>query len=391
MKLVDKAKKLPNKPGVYLFLGKSGEVLYVGRATSLKSRVLSYFRGRLEENKKEMIKKAERLKHYVTDTILDSVVLEANLIKKYWPKYNVKDKDDRSFSYIMVDKGDYPKPVIARGAELKKFPINKFSSFGPYKSSKIARDILRVVRKIFPYGTCKPFSYKPCFYYQIGLCPGACAGKISRKDYKKNIDNLTLLLRGEKKRLLKKLIKENPAKIKSLTNIQDAILIAKNKETPFSGLNRIEGYDISHFGGEETYGSMIVFTQGEKNTSEYRLFKIKSAPKSDDLGALREVVERRFKHEEWPPPDIILIDGGRPQTVYVGRFLRSANINIPVIGVSKLRGDELVFPAGTKKSFKDLAQASKNVLLAVRNEAHRFSRATHRRARGKKSFLASNS
>ncbi|MEK9184038.1 MAG: GIY-YIG nuclease family protein [Patescibacteria group bacterium] len=389
MKLINKAKKLPNKPGVYIFLDKDKGVLYVGRAVSVRNRVLSYFRDDLETSKKEMVESAAIIKHYITDTVLESVVLEANLIKKHWPKYNVKDKDDRSFSYIIVDKGDYPRPIVIRGTTLKNFPADNFLIFGPYQSSKIARDILRVIRRIFPYSVCKPFSNKPCFHYQIRLCPGLCVGKISKTDYKKNIRNIVLFLRGEKKRLLKKLIKENPDKIKSLAHVQDTVLITRENILS-QGFNRVEGYDISHFAGKETYGAMVVFTGGEKNTDEYRLFKIKSAPAGNDLEALKEVVQRRFKHKEWPAPDIILIDGGRPQVVYIGRFLRSINVNIPIIGVSKLRGDALVFGAGAGHPFKDLALASKNLLLAARDEAHRFSRTAHRRARGKKSLLTFN-
>lgn len=241
--LEKQAKKLPNKPGVYLFLDKNNRILYIGRVASLKNRVLSYFRGNLEPSKKEMVKRAVRIKHYVTDTILDSVVLEANLIKKHWPKYNVKDKDGRSFSYIIMDKEDYPRPIVARGTALKNFPADNFLIFGPYQSSKIAGDILRIIRKIFPYSTSKPFSGKPCFHYQIGLCPGACIGKISKTGYKKNIRNIVLFLKGQKKRLLKKLIKENPDKIKSLEHIQDAALITRENALPPNGLNRVERYE----------------------------------------------------------------------------------------------------------------------------------------------------
>lgn len=381
MTLLNQAKKLPNNPGVYMFLDKKGEILYVGRATSLKNRVASYFRKDIDQRIGEMVGLAAEIKHTTTETIIDSVILEANLIKKRWPKYNVREKDDRSFVYIVIDKGDYPKPIIARGKELVRFPNNDFLSFGPYKSLRIAKEILKISRRIFPYSICKLNSGKPCFHYQLGLCPGVCVGKISKEDYGKNINNLVLFLSEEKKRLLKKLIKESPEKAESLKHIQDASLIMKENigETEMGKLNRIEGYDISHFAGKETYGAMAVFSGGEENKKEYRLFKIKTAPANDDLAALKEVIERRFNHREWPMPDLIFIDGGKPQVNYVWRILQAGKINIPAVGISKLHNDALVFPPGIKQSFKELAEASKNLLLRVRNEAHRFANFARKR------------
>ena len=385
--------KLPDKPGVYLFLGDKEEILYVGRATNLKKRVASYFRNPPaggDPRIKEMVGLAVKMKHYVTETVLESFILEANLIKKYWPKYNIREKDDRSFVYIVIAKADYPKPVIARGKDLEKFPSGSAKVFGPYKSLRIAGEILKIARRIFPYGTClprsssdngrgKPDQGKPCFHYQIGLCPGICVGAISKKDYQKNINNLILFLSGEKKRLIKKLAKENPKQAESLKHIRDASLLVREDGGEGEKINRLEAYDISHFAGKETYGAMVVFSDGEENKNEYRLFKIKSAPANDDLAALRETIERRFRHKEWPAPDLIVIDGGRPQVLAVSRVLRDNNIKTPMLGISKLGNDKLVFPLGTKKSFQELAEASKNILLRSRDEAHRFANFARKR------------
>lgn len=379
LKLFEQAKKLPNKPGVYMFLGAKGVILYIGRANSLKSRTASYFRKDVDPRIAEMVGLADELKHFVTETIIDSVILEANLIKKHWPKYNVREKDDRSFVYIIIDKTDYPKPIIARGKELNKFPTEDFFVFGPFKSFKIARDILRIARKFFHYSACKPLSGKPCFHYQLGLCPGVCVGAISKKDYGKIIDNLVMFLSGDKKRLIKKLKKEDPSKAVNLKYMQDVALLEKGESCKADRFNRIEGYDISHFAGKESYGAMAVFENGHENKNEYRLFKIKEAPANDDLRALEEVIVRRFNHKEWRRPDLILIDGGRPQILHIRRVLNGAGIIIPVVGISKLNGDKLVFPAGTKKSFQELAEASKNLFLRIRDEAHRFANFARKR------------
>lgn len=367
-----------------MFLNGKGEILYVGRATSLKRRVASYFRNDIDPRIKEMVGLAMKIKHIVAESVLDTFILEANLIKKHWPKYNIREKDDRSFVYIVIAKADYPKPIITRGKDLKKFPTNgSVKIFGPYKSLRIAGEILKIARRIFPYSVCKPNQGKACFYYQIGLCPGACVGVISKKYYQKNINNLILFLSGEKKRLLKKLTKEDPKRAESLRHIQDASLFIREEDIGAEKrkLSRLEAYDISHFAGKETYGSMVVFSNGEENKDEYRLFKIKKALPNDDIGALREMIERRLKHKEWKFPDLMLIDGGRPQVLVVSKILRENNINIPMLGISKLQNDKLVFPLGTKKSFQELAEASKNILLRARDEAHRFANFARKRSK----------
>lgn len=381
MSLIKQVKKLPLGSGVYLFLNKNGRVLYVGRAISLKKRAMDYFRKNLDERVKEMVSQAQKIRHQKTETILEAIILEANLIKKYWPKYNVREKDNRSFVYLAIPKTDYPKPLIVRQRELQKFPSSNHRFFGPYPGFALLKNALLIIRRLFPYSVCRPFLGRPCFDYQIGLCPGLCLGQISQKNYQKNIRNIILLLSGQKKRLLKKLEKENPEKAKSLKYLQDVSLLSR-EETEFSPkVNRIESYDISHLTGQEPVGAMTVFIDGQPDKNQYRLFKIKQAPKNDDLRALAEVIKRRFRHPEWPFPDLILVDGGRPQVNYIFQNLKNLHLNIPLIGISKFRADELVFPPKTKKSLRELAQNIKTILLMARNEAHRFGLRTSRRQR----------
>ena len=384
MNLLSKAKKFPPTPGIYMFLDAKKRVLYVGRAVSLKKRILNYFQKKLPDPRiKEMVSLARDIKYEKTENLLDAIVLEANLIKKYWPKYNVKDRDDRSFVYFIIPKGDFSRPIIARGKELERFPKTA-KIFGPYQALHLIKAALKIIRRIFPYSTCKVGSGKPCFDYQIGLCPGACVGAISKEDYRRNIDNIILLLKGDKKGLMKKLKKENPDQARALEHIQDVTLITYDKllTTDYKQIYRVEGYDVSHLTGKETYGSMVVFTNSEADKKEYRLFKIKNAPPNDDLRALEEMILRRFKHNEWPRPNLILIDGGRPQISFISKTLRNKNINIPLVGISKFGGDELIFPLGMKKTTRELIENMKNVLLKVREEAHRFALKSSRRKRG---------
>ncbi len=385
MELLFQVKKAPQSSGVYIFKDKKGDVLYVGRAINLKRRVNQYFQKPADFRIQEMVDSAVSLKFKKTKNVLEAIILEANLIKKYWPKYNIKDRDDRSFIYIIIPETDYPQPFIIRGKEIEnqKLAIRNFHIFGPYQSLSLVKGALKIIRRIFPYSVCKPFQGKPCFDYQIGLCPGLCIGAISKKDYQKNIKNLILFLKGERKKLIEKLKKENPDKIKALEHIQDVALMSSDQElmTNKQRLRRIEGYDISHLSGKETYGSMVVFIDGKPNTFQYRLFKIKTAKAGDDLAALGEMITRRFQHKEWQFPDLVLIDGGRPQVNYIEKILKKISVNIPLVGISKFSGDVLIFVKGEKKPEKEFVQSFKNVLLALRDEAHRFAIKSSRRKR----------
>lgn len=421
--LLEQVKQFPDSPGVYRFLDAKGGILYIGRATSLRKRVGNYFTKRIDSRIAEMVSLARDVRYEQTDTVLEAIILEANLIKKHWPKYNVKDKDNRSFLYIVIPKAgidsrrslpravtrgpqfrndrggsaDYPKPLIVRHRELEKFSAVKADVFGPYQSVTLIKNALKIIRRIFPYGTCTPNSNpvkspagdhvasRPCFDHQIGLCPGACVGAISKKEYQKNIRSIVLLLSGKKELLLKRLAKANPERAASLKHIQDVSLITRDELVRRQvGAHRIEGYDISHLTGKETYGSMVVFTDGEPDKEAYRLFAIKEAVAGDDLHALEEMLVRRFRHAEWDMPDLVMIDGGRPQVDHIAGVFKKYNIAVPFVGISKYGGDALVFPGGTKLSVKDLARGLKPILLRVRDEAHRFALRASRRKRDRR-------
>ncbi|MBI5079595.1 GIY-YIG nuclease family protein [Candidatus Wolfebacteria bacterium] len=223
-KLLNKAKKFPDSPGVYWFSEKNKKI-YVGRATSLKKRIPSYFRNPKDPRISEMVERAANVSFKKTGNLLEAVILEANLIKKYSPKYNVKEKDNRSFLYLVVPVEPFPRPFIARAREVEKYLAEGNQIFGPFESYQIIKSVLNLVRRIFPFSACLPNQGKPCFDYQIGLCPGICVGAISQKEYKENIKNLILFFQGKHKRLVKKLKKENPKKLFALKHIEDVALI----------------------------------------------------------------------------------------------------------------------------------------------------------------------
>jgi len=372
MNLKEKIKKMPSSPGVYMFLDENKKVLYVGRAASLKNRLLNYFQKNLDPRIKEMVSLAKDIKIKKTSNLLEAIFLESSLIKKFWPKYNIKDKDDKSAVYIVITEDEFPKILILRGSDLNKVLVKNENIFGPYKSLSIVKTALKLLRRIFPYSLCKPNIGYPCFDYQIGLCPGVCIGKISKEQYLKNIENIRLILQGKMKNLIKKLKKEKPEKAFALKHIQDVALIGKNEKNINSKFSRIEAYDISHFYGKGTYGSMVVFEDNKIRKDQYRIFKIKEAPAHDDLRALKEVILRRLKHKEWKYPNLIVIDGGKPQLNFILKTFEENKIKIPLIGISKLAGDKIVFPPKIKKELKIAIESSKEILLQLRNEAHRF-------------------
>lgn len=385
-KLRENANLAPKKPGVYFWLGKNKEILYIGRATSLNSRLKQYFQKNIEPRIAEMVENAVNLKFEECETLLEAIILEAKYIKKYWPKYNVRDRDDRSFIYLALAKTEFSKPLIIRGRDLGKFNSKEVDIFGPYQSFYLLQSALRLIRRIFPYSLCQVGSGKACFDYQIGLCPGACVNKISAKDYKKNIESIRLLLSGNKKLLIKKLIKDNPAQLKAFKHLQEVSLLGKESDLKNAQAFRLEAYDISHHSGKESYGSMVVFENGEANRNEYRLFKIKEAPEADDERALLEVLSRRLKHEEWTRPDLILIDGGSPQIGFLTTALKQKNIDLTFIGLSKYAGDKIVFSLDIKKEKRLLIENLKPVLLKAREEAHRFANFARKRAFKGKDF-----
>ncbi|MEK7190094.1 MAG: GIY-YIG nuclease family protein [Patescibacteria group bacterium] len=405
MPIAQNLKKIPSTPGIYLFFNSQKELIYVGKASSLKSRVRSYFVGKKSPRPiEEMIHEVVGVKYIVTDSLLEAVILEGQYIKKFQPRYNIKWRDDKSWNYIVITKDKYPRVETIREHELElagSASRRKFLNvFGPFPGLNV-KEALRILRKIFLFSDCKPEKGRPCFYYQLGQCLGVCVGEITPKDYlKKVIKPLILFLQGRKAQVIKNFIKQMKAtsknedfesaarllnQIKSLQKIQDSALLNINflRETTASKSQplRIEGYDISNLGASNMVGSMVVFDEREPMKSQYRKFNIKTVVGQSDVDCLAEVVGRRLKHTEWPLPDIFLIDGGRPQVNAVLRILQKQKINRPVIGIAKgpeRKKNEFIvgWPACV-----ELARQHEDLLIRVRDEAHRFAIKFHRKKR----------
>jgi len=415
-KIKIKNNELPDTPGVYLMKDGKGGVLYVGKATSLKRRVSSYFQKAHDSRIEEMVSKIRKIDYIQKPTVIEALVLEANLIKHYWPKYNVMQKDNKSFLYLAITKEDFPRPILVRGKKLDEMSSNTFKAvFGPYTSVASLRSALDLLRKVFPWSDCVPGQKRPCFYVHLKQCPGVCINAIPKKEYQKIIRDLIKFFEGKKDTLIKKYEREmkKAAKAKRfeeagqwrnkmhfLEHIQDVAVLKKDGdgidrmklgEVSVNLFGRIEGYDISNISGTSMVASMVVFENGAPEKAQYRKFKIKSVKGSNDVASMQETLIRRFRHTEWKRPDLLLIDGGLPQVHAVEAVLREMDMLLPVIGIAK----------GSERKRNDLicskqnhtlcvaCEPYKNILIAVRDEAHRFAVKYHKEVRARTSGIPS--
>lgn len=391
----------PKTPGVYIMKNRHGEVLYVGKAGNLRRRVTSYFTRPHDGRIQKLVSEIAAIDYVTTDTAIEALIREAALIKKLLPPYNIKDKDNRSFLFIEITRERFPRLLLVRGNSLAEG-----ARFGPFTSARSLRNAMKILRKIFPWSTHPPDYVvdpastgkkikRPCFDYEIGLCPGTCAGLIGRAEYLRIIKNLKLFFEGKKQRVIKSFTTEMKTaskqleferaeklrrRIFALKHIRDVALIGENEivmpneARPF----RIEGYDISNISGTSAVGSMVVFIDGRPAKDQYRKFKIQTITEPNDVGMLKEVLRRRFNNA-WPLPDIILVDGGKPQVNAAKVVLNVSGLKIPVIGMAK--GPE-------RKRTDIIGFAPKNInkktLIRVRDEAHRFAISYHKKVRGRK-------
>jgi len=370
--------------------------------------VRSYFTDNIEETRGPLISKMltdfDDISFQQTDSVLEALILEANLIKKFQPAANIKEKDDRSWNFVVITDEKFPRVLVARGRELENGKTEEYkikNKFGPFTNGAQLKIAMKIVRRLFPFrDKCVPASelksgqkIKPCFNRQLGLCPGVCTGEISENDYKKIIRNIVLFFEGDKKQIVKNLQKEmknfsserefeKADKVKkqifALGHIQDVALIKENAAKKSGENFRIESYDIAHMSGQNMVGVMTVVENGEPKKSDYRKFKIRNQQGSNDTKALSEILTRRLAHIEWPAADLIVVDGGVAQKNAVEKVLRKNNLQIPVVAVVK---DEHHRPRQILGDKKRLARESE--ILLSNSEAHRFAISFHKKLRNK--------
>lgn len=421
---------LPDLPGVYLF--KQGrKVLYVGKATSLRDRVRSYFDDDLIATRGprivDMITRATSVMYHATPTVLEALVREAALIRKYLPSANVDGKDDKTFLYAVITDEEIPRVLAIRGKDINfdsqtilqntgysgtRFDlVAKQTSqgvalrniYGPFPSGPQLRAGLRLIRRIFPfYDTEKPVGVKNKhqtanveFNTQIEKFPR----KFDAREYRKTIRHVSLFLGGQVKELRELLQREMKTaaaderfegaararrELFALDHIQDVSLIKDESRYPnyvpvgTKRGYRVEAYDTAHLSGTNAIGVMVVLIDGVPSKRDYRTFKIRGVKKNDDIASLREIISRRFNHQEWQFPNAIVVDGGKTHKKAAEALLKELNLEIPVAAVVK---DERHRPREVLSA--RAAGISEADAVLANSEAHRFSLSRHRLARSR--------
>ncbi|MGD0328239.1 MAG: GIY-YIG nuclease family protein [Minisyncoccia bacterium] len=398
---------LPDVPGVYLF--KQGRtVLYVGKATSLRDRMRSYFDDELIATRGprivDMVTKADRLSFETTPTVLEALVREAVLIKKYRPKANSEGKDDRTFLYAVITDETIPRVLMVRGKDID-FKTKQMSNgqklksfYGPFPSGAQLKEGLRLIQRIFPFfDTPKPVGEYDShhlarieFNTQIKQYPRA----FNVAEYHRTIRRVMLFLSGRAKALRKALAQDMERAAKeerfedavdirrqlfALDHIQDISLVKdENLEESRREIigKRIEAYDVAHLLGSDAIGVMTVIDGGTPVKSAYRTFRIRGVVKNDDVASLKEILWRRLTHPEWSFPEAIVVDGGKVQKRAAETILTERGVQIPVVAVVK---DERHRPREVIGALR--AGITEADAVLANSEAHRFSLARHRRAR----------
>lgn len=419
--------KVPHTPGIYLFKNGFGKILYVGKAKRLKGRLSYYFQKNLITGKIELLmREAAKLDFIQTVSEVDALILEADFIKKFRPRYNEALKDDKNYSYIKIGRrgtgleSNFPTVSLVRKVEL-----DRAGYFGPYPNGNSIRKVLKMLRRLFGFRDCSDFKFRRygklkhgCLFFDLGLCPAPCCGTINSLRYNSNLRDLKRYLSGESLIIEKDLVVQMKRYSKNLefekaSELRGRLeLLAKLRELKFlpedytknpnlledlrreeitdlvrfynqavgrpflkvTGSFRIEAYDISNTSGKNAAAGMVVFINGEPVKSDYRKFRIKTVKGPNDYLMIKETISRRFAHKEWPSPDLILVDGGLGQW---GAVLDAIppKIELAVMGLAK----KLERPAVNNKYYIiERNRPALNLLRRVRDEAHRFAKRYHK-------------
>lgn len=425
-KIAQKLKDLPKTPGVYIYRNKTGKVIYVGKAVNLKNRVSSYFQNKeLDAKTKELVKNIENLEFINVESEFEALVLEAELIKRYRPKYNVDWKDDKNYAYIKLSGDKYPRVSVVH-----QITDHEAKYIGPFIDIKAMKTILKLARRVFPYCTCSLPADEVCLYYHLGLCPGHGPKYISEKDYKKNLDGLLSLFHGKTKKLeeefrrgMKRASREQKFeeaakfrdKLHYLKRIEHTHLFSDRDLSVDKGITdlaeqlklsklpkKIECFDISNVLGTAAVGSMVVFRSGIASPKDYRRFQIKTVKGADDFRMMAEVLERRFSLGETKKkdaafsdlPDLIILDGGKGQLSTVLKKIGEPG-GVTIVALAKKREEIFKAEVTDKGKFEFqkiiLPKDSEALYLVqrVRDEAHRFAVSYHRKVRDREAYETS--
>lgn len=403
--------EIPKTAGVYSFWDEEN-LLYIGKAANLRDRTKNHF-SQPSYRDDLFINQIQRVGYIETESEIEALLLESQLIKQNLPKYNVMWKDGKQYFSVAITKEELPRVFLTHQKGKDAIYI------GPFVDSKAIKRTLRNLRRVFPYYTVRKHSSRPCQYCHLGLCPGPAPDK---KEYQKNIKNLVAVLQAKKPAVLKKLQREmtfasknqeyeKAGKLKDqMRDLQIIFSHARafrpeQQKTPIDWpqtekylqkilrtkqrISRVEAYDISNIQGKEATGSMPVFVDGKPAKDHYRKFKVHITGQPNDFAMLKEVISRRLAHKGWQYPDLMIIDGGKGQLSAAlqaaenSKFeIRNSKLKrIQIVAIAK-KHNELFLPGQSKPLLlKDTPQSVSNFILHMRDEAHRFAITYHRKLR----------
>ncbi|QHN43029.1 excinuclease ABC subunit UvrC [Candidatus Mycosynbacter amalyticus] len=364
-----KLKTLPRNPGVYFHKDAAGEIIYVGKAAVLRNRVRQYFQDSRDKDIKTQALVAEIFDTdwVETESEIDALFLESEMVKRYMPRYNILLRDDKSQMFVRIDmKSEWPTVSFTRNPA-----DDNADYYGPFYNSYALKKALRYLRKVFPYFTREPKPGQSRLDEDLGLSPRREDGS---EAYKANLRKLVSYIKGNRKQLANEIEQEMKTaaglheferaahlrnKLGHMRELQRRVMFGDREFLDISkdkalvdiklllGLDklptRIEGYDISHMGGTNVVASMVVFTNGVSDRAEYRKFKAK-LQQNDDYANMYDTLLRRLSPKNitaWGMPDLLLIDGGKGQLESAIKALDERGVTVPVISIAK-REEEMI-------------------------------------------------
>jgi excinuclease ABC subunit C len=426
----EKVRQFPTTPGVYLMKDAAGRVIYVGKAVNLRSRASSYFNkaAATDTRTADLVRAIHDIDFIPADSEVDALLMEARLVKDIQPLFNQELKDDKTFPYLEVTlREDFPRVEFTRTPHARGTRL-----YGPFTNAKKLRGAIAALQKVFRFRTCaldieeedeRWKWFRPCLLASINQCTAPCNLRISKEDYRRDVERLKMFLDGKKQKLLEEMRSdmesasqslkfEKAARLRDQLKLLEDLSLRGNLDEnvqpevffidPRKGLaglqkifklpelpRRIEGVDIAHLGGTETVASLVQFIDGLPFKHGYKRFKIRGVEGVDDFASIREVVSRRLSRlarEGESFPDILLIDGGLGQLNSALEAMRSIDVKPPfTISLAK-QEEEIYVPGETEPRRLSRHSYALRLLQYIRDEAHRFAQHYHHLLR-KKSTL----
>ena len=362
MQVTEKLQYLPSKPGVYIYRDMAGEVIYVGKAVSLKNRVRSYFQSgaNLTPKVRAMVPKIADLEYIVTDSEVEALILESNLIKEHRPRYNVFLKDDKSYPYLKITLNeDFPRVYITR-----RVIRDGARYFGPYTRVGAVHETLRLLKKLFPFRTCKqkepPVRDRPCLNHHIKRCLGPCCGLTGKQEYRKAVGEICLFLEGRQEELVKHLKKrmeeaaeallfEQAAELRDQLRAVDAVM--EKQKIVSTGLEDQDVVALAR--GISEACVMVFFIRGGKLTGREH-FLLHGTEDMERAEVVTAFIKQYYHQAQFFPREVLLPEIAEEETEVISRWLSEKKGAKVALRVPK---------RGEKRSLLEMAE--KNALLLL--------------------------